>query len=66
MITEIKRDNLDMKILVQTKNFDRRPDKFGRITGQVRKSLLESGEKGGKYPLSKIDQSGLPNWILQF
>jgi hypothetical protein len=49
MIIEIKRDIRDkqnMKILVETEKFDRRLDKFGGITGQVQKTLLEPGEKG--------------------
>jgi hypothetical protein len=34
-----------MKILEETENFDRRLNKSGRITGQVQKILLESGEE---------------------
>jgi hypothetical protein len=37
----------------------------GRITRQVQKTLLESGEKGWTYPMSKIGHSGLPNRILR-
>jgi hypothetical protein len=38
----------------------------GRITGQVQKSLLESGEKGQTYPVFKTGQPSLQNRILQF
>jgi hypothetical protein len=39
---------------------------LGRIIRQVQKTLLESGEKGQTYPVSKIGHSCLPNRILQF
>jgi hypothetical protein len=50
----------------ETENFDRRPDKSRRITGQVRKTILEPSEKGWTYLVSKTVQSDLQNWILQF
>jgi hypothetical protein len=34
-----------VKILIQKEIFAEKPDMFGRITGQVRKTLLESGEE---------------------
>jgi hypothetical protein len=38
----------------------------GRITEQVQKTLLEPGEKGRTYPVSKTGHSDLTNRILQF
>jgi hypothetical protein len=69
MITEIKRDIRDkpnMKILVETKIFDRRSDKSRGITRKVWKTLLEPGEKGQACSVFKIGQSDLSNWILRF
>jgi hypothetical protein len=43
------------KILIQIEIFDRIPDKFGGITGRVRKTLLESGEEAGHIRCPKPD-----------
>jgi hypothetical protein len=36
-----------MKILIQNEIFAERPDMFGQITGQVRKTLPESSVEAG-------------------
>jgi hypothetical protein len=62
MITKIKRDWRDSssaKILIEYVIFDRRPDKSGKITGQVWKTLLEPGEKGRTCLVSKTGHSSL-------
>jgi hypothetical protein len=46
-----------MKILEETENFDRRLNKSGRITGQVQKILLESGEEVRHAQCLKLDSS---------
>jgi hypothetical protein len=69
MIIYIKIDGRDkpkMKILIQNRDFVGRPNMSGRITEQVQKTLLEPGEKGQTYPVSKTGHSDLTNRILQF
>jgi hypothetical protein len=44
-----------MKILIQNEFFDERPDMSGQITGQVQKSLLESGEEAEHIRTPKPD-----------
>jgi hypothetical protein len=44
-----------MKILIQNEIFDEMLDMFEKITGQVRKSLLESGEEAGHIRCPKPD-----------
>jgi hypothetical protein len=44
-----------MKILIKLRIFAERLDMSGQITGQVRKSLLESGEEARHIQCSKLD-----------
>jgi hypothetical protein len=58
MITKIKIDGRDkpkMKILIQNGIFAERLDMSGRVTRQIRKSILEFDEKGGHIRCPKLD-----------
>jgi hypothetical protein len=47
----------NVKIFIEDEIFDRRPDKSGRITGQVRKTLLEPVRRVGHVRCQKPDRS---------